>query len=534
MLLKKGPKRKIRTTVVFMLALVITLVSVGGALAVDTDWTNPMANTADTGDGFETLPNGAHGVGGDVAVNSTGTADSHFYRDYNISIPTNVPIHGIEVQLDWFVNNINQAINMQVQLSWDGGTNWTPLQAYTNLSVVEVSETGGSPTDTWGHVWNGSQFSNNTFRVRVICNASIEGGTFYLNWIPVKVYYTPNQPPVVSDIPNQTIAEGGTFATINLDDYVSDVDNTDDQMAWTYSGDSNLTVDIANRVATITPKDADWNGSETITFRATDPGSLFDEDSATFTVTAVNDAPVVTGIPDETIAEGGTFATINLDAYIEDVDNTDAQMAWTYSGDNNLTVDITDRVATITPKDANWNGDEEITFKATDPDGLFDSDAAILAVTAVNDAPVVSGILDQTIDEGDTFTTVVLDTYVDDVDNTDAQMTWTYSGNGELTITIDGNRVATIGIPYADWYGSETITFRATDPGSLFNEDSATFAVTAVNDAPVVSNIPSRTIVEGDTFTTVVLDTYVSDVDNTDAEMTWSYSGNGATAVITG
>ncbi|NMC43026.1 MAG: hypothetical protein GYA46_03830, partial [candidate division Zixibacteria bacterium] len=157
-----------------------------------------------------------------------------------------------------------------------------------------------------------------------------------------------NQTPVVSDIPNQTIAEGGTFTTINLDDFVSDADNTDAEMVWTYSGNTALTVSITDRVATITTPSADWNGAETITFRATDPGTAFAEDAATFTVTAANDAPVVSDIPNQTIAEGGTFTTITLDDYVSDIDNTDAEMVWTYSGNTDLTVSITDRVATIT------------------------------------------------------------------------------------------------------------------------------------------------------------------------------------------
>ena len=105
--------------------------------------------------------------------------------------------------------------------------------------------------------------------------------------------YVSNHPPVVSGIPNQTIPEGGTFTTINLDDYVSDVDNTDAEMMWTYSGNAELTVSIdTSRVATIGIPDADWNGAETITFTATDPDGLSDSDAATFTVTPINDAPV--------------------------------------------------------------------------------------------------------------------------------------------------------------------------------------------------------------------------------------------------
>ena len=82
--------------------------------------------------------------------------------------------------------------------------------------------------------------------------------------------------------------------------------------------------------------------------------------------------------------------------------------------------------------------------------------------------PVVSDIPDQTIAEGATFATVDLDALVDDVDDADASIVWTYAGNTELTVSIDINRVATITIPDVDWFGQETITFTATDPGALF------------------------------------------------------------------
>jgi hypothetical protein len=287
-----------------------------------------------------------------------------------------------------------------------------------------------------------------------------------------------NQRPVVSGIPDQTIAEGGSFTTISLDAYVSDVDNTDADMTWTYSGNTNLTVAITGRVATITTPGADWSGAETITFRATDPGSLWDEDDATFTVVAGNDAPVVSDIPDQTIAEGASFTAISLDAYVSDVDNTDDEMTWTYSGNTNLTVAITGRVATITTPGANWNGAETITFTATDPGLLTDSDSATFTVTAVNDPPVVSGIPDQTIAEGASFTAISLDAYVSDVDNTGAQMNWTYSGNTQLIVTIT-NSVAIITTLGANWNGAETITFTAKDPGQLSGSDGATFTVTA-------------------------------------------------------
>ena len=337
-----------------------------------------------------------------------------------------------------------------------------------------------------------------------------------------------NDGPVATDIPDQTVAEGSSFATVNLDDFVSDIDNIDSDMTWSYSGNTELTVAIdVNRIATITIPTTEWNGSETITFTATDPGLLNASDLAVFTVNPANDAPVVLDIPNQTVAEGSSFTTIILDSYVTDIDNVASEMSWSYSGAVELTVSIdVNRIATITIPDVDWNGSETITFTASDPGLLTDSDPATFTVTAVNDGPLVADIPNQTIAEGNSFAVINLDNYVSDVDNLDNEMSWSYSGNSELTVSIDVNRIATITIPTAEWNGSETMTFTATDPGLLADSDPATFTVSATNDAPIVSDIPDQTVAEGSSFATISLDNYVTDIDNFDSEISWTYSGN--------
>ncbi len=314
---------------------------------------------------------------------------------------------------------------------------------------------------------------------------------------------------------------------------MTDLDNADSEMTWTYSGETDLAISIdENRVATVSAPNENWNGSEAITFTATDPGGLANSDPATFAVSAVNDAPVVSDIPAQSIAEGESFTNIPLDDFVNDVDNADSEIDWTYSGNTELTVAIDEnRVATVTIPSENWNGSELITFTASDPGELSNNDTVAFTVTAVNDAPVVSDIADQTIDEGSAFATINLDDFVADADNADSEITWTYGGNTDLTVSIDENRVATITIPLENWNGSETITFTATDPGSSFQEDAAIFTVNAVNDAPVVADIADVSIREGLSFAPVNLDDYVSDVDNSDSEIIWSYSGNNQLSV---
>jgi hypothetical protein len=341
--------------------------------------------------------------------------------------------------------------------------------------------------------------------------------------VQLNIILVTNQPPVVSNIPNQTIAEGQSFATISLDNYVADPDNPDDEITWSYSGNTDLNVSISPaRVATITVPNGNWNGSETITFTATDPGGLSDSDPATFTVTPVNDPPVVSNIPNQTVPEGNSFATISLDNYVADPDNPDNEITWSYSGNIALNVSISPiRVATITVPNTNWTGSETITFTATDRDGLSDSDPATFTVTAENDPPVVADIPDQSIPEGDNFSVIQLDNYVTDPDNQDDEITWSYSGNVTLNVTISPTRVATITVPNTNWNGSETITFTATDPGGSSDNDQAIFTVTHVNDPPVINL--SQLVLQGVSSQVFDLKPFATDSESTVYELSWQF-----------
>ena len=143
-----------------------------------------------------------------------------------------------------------------------------------------------------------------------------------------------NAPPVVGDIPDQEISEGGSFATISLDAYVADLETADAAILWSYSGNTDLSVSIVDRVATITPPDENWNGSETITFTAQDEGGLQAGDAATFTVTPENDDPVVENpLPDISLNEYFYSHTIDLTGVFSDPDVGDELLLSAYSVD---------------------------------------------------------------------------------------------------------------------------------------------------------------------------------------------------------
>ncbi len=351
-----------------------------------------------------------------------------------------------------------------------------------------------------------------------------------------------NLPPVVSDIPDQTIAEPASFATITLDNFVADGDHADNLLTWTavrQSGSTDITVAVepTTRVATIsyTGDQAAGNISAVFRFTATDPAAATGFNDATFTVNWVNDVPIVSDIPDQTISEPASFATITLDNFVADADNADNVITWTavrQSGSTDITaaVNPTTRVATIsyTGDQAAGNISAVFRFTATDPGTASAFNDATFTVNWVNDTPVVSDVPDQTISEPASFATISLDDFVADVDHADNLITWTairQSGSTDISAAVNPTtRVATISYVGDQAAGNISAVFRftATDPGTATGFNDATFTVNWVNDEPVVADIPNQIIDQGGTFATIALDDYVTDVDNSDAEITWT------------
>jgi len=178
-----------------------------------------------------------------------------------------------------------------------GGTFTVTQPTYTQLSTAPTPDylkhtsTGtflGTPGPTsWQFQWTAPDLTVSSVTFYAAGNAAngngnTSGDYIYTYSATVNQYIAP-LPPVVSDIPNQQIAYGGGFTIIDLDDYVTDPDTPDNQIIWTYTGNTNIVISIIDRIATPAPAPG-WWGNETITFIATDPTSLFDSDSAVFTV----------------------------------------------------------------------------------------------------------------------------------------------------------------------------------------------------------------------------------------------------------
>ena len=127
-----------------------------------------------------------------AAENKNGAGDRHRYYGYNTSgIPAAKPILGIEVRLDWWLDDTfrNQQCERGTVVGWRNQLDICQRLPAMRARNSNNTDTVGSPSDDWGHVWTLSDLSTANFRVRVQCNSSSSSRDFRLDWIPVKVTY---------------------------------------------------------------------------------------------------------------------------------------------------------------------------------------------------------------------------------------------------------------------------------------------------------------------------------------------------------
>ncbi|MFW1093805.1 tandem-95 repeat protein [Vibrio parahaemolyticus] len=319
-------------------------------------------------------------------------------------------------------------------------------------------------------------------------------------------------PTVENAIADQELSEDFATYTIDLNDAFKDSDSA---LNFSVSGNSNVLVSIENGIATISPT-ADWNGSETLTFTATDPSGESISQTVNFTV-----APVADIVADKATVVEDTPTIIKVLGNDTFEDDGKVVSLDTNNGPANGTVSVNpDGSVTYTPND-NYHGADSFTYIVTSG-GVSESTTVNVDVTPVNDAPMAKDDIATT--QEDTAVTIdVLPNDSDvDGDKLSIQSASAPEAQGKVEI-VDGKLVFT---PAENFNGHAEITYTVTD-GALTDQATVKVTVNAVNDTPVVeSNIADQALAEDFTPYTIDLNTAFSDVDNVDGELTFSVSGN--------
>ncbi|MEO1145222.1 MAG: Ig-like domain-containing protein, partial [Cyanobacteria bacterium J06638_22] len=317
----------------------------------------------------------------------------------------------------------------------------------------------------------------------------------------------------VNPAPDAPVAEGDAYTldedttlTLTLPDSVlqNDRDVENDPLTAVLIDDvqsGTLTLN-ADGTFSYTPN-ADFTGTDRFTYRANDGTNTSLPVEVTLTVDPTPDAPVA--VADQyTLAEDSTLA-VNLPQGLlrndRDVDSDPLQVEIISGVSNGTLTAIADGTFTYTP-DANFNGVDEFTYRAVDPTGRFSDPVTVtLDVTPVVDAPIAQGdryAMNQRETLRVNAANGILDNDTDaDNDTLTAQLIRT-TANGRLTLNRNGSFVY---IPNANFSGTDTFTYRASDGGNRSQLTTVAIDVAFQNRAPVVQRpIANQVLQEGDRF----------------------------------
>ena len=317
------------------------------------------------------------------------------------------------------------------------------------------------------------------------------------------VWTVTNPPPVAKDDSVST-AEDTPIAAINV--LANDVDPDGDPLTVTKATAANGTV-VINPDGTLkyTPN-ANFNGTDTITYTISDGQGGFSTAKVTVTVTAVNDPPTATPLGNQTNLDGQVIS-LPVGAAFSDPDGDPLTFGAT-GLPAGLSINPTTGVisGTIDHSASQINGGNyTITVTASDGKGGTVSQTFTWAIT--NPAPVAANDTASTNED----TAVRIDVLANDVDpdKDPLKVTTASAGHGKVTINPDGSLQY---VPDANFNGTDTIIYSITDSEGGTSTATVTIAIRPVNDAPTTRGLPNQSDPDVSTISVPVASAF-NDVD---------------------
>jgi hypothetical protein len=217
-----------------------------------------------------------------------------------------------------------------------------------------------------------------------------------------------------------------------------------------------------------------YNGSDSFTFKVND--GTVDSPAATVSITinAVNDAPSCSAVSLTT--DEDTPGDANPDC--TDIDSASLSYAIVGAATHGTASIVAGKLHYV--PNANYNGSDSFTYKAND--GALDSNTATVSVTvnAVNDAPTCTNGSAST-DEDNAVATPLS---CADVDS--ATLGYTIV-SGPAHGSLSGTAPNLTYTPNANYNGSDSFTFQASDGSLDSNVAAFNITINAVNDAPTAT-----------------------------------------------
>ena len=396
--------------------------------------------------------------------------------------------------------------------------------ATINWSISSVASNGSATVSGTGTTQSVNYVPNQNFNGTDSFVVQVSDGSLNSTIAVTVTVNAVNDLPEITSVAPVVATEGELYTYLP-----SATDVEGDALTWNVgTAPASMTVNSATGELNWTP--AEGVTSADVTLLVNDGGANVTQ-AFTITVTAVNNAPVITQgeSTSVTMSEDGAPTPFTLVLNATDSDHAGSELSWSVSSaatNGTATVSGTGLSKTVnyTP-DTGFSGADSFTVQVTDGE-LTDSIVVNVTVQAVNAAPV--------IDQGDT-TTMTLDedgTQTLSLSATDSDgdsLTWSVTSSASNGgVNVDSNGLVTY-VPVADFYGNDTFTVQVSD-SELTDSITVSVTVNSVNDVPVIAEGASVTLeVNEDSSDSVTFTASDADGD----PLTWSISSGAVEGIVT-
>ena len=290
----------------------------------------------------------------------------------------------------------------------------------------------------------------------------------------------PNRPPVIQNIPDQTVATGGAFRVFRLDRYVIDPDGARNRLVWSVQGARDLRVTVDDqRLVTVEMPSAAWEGTEALEFVVHDAAGGEDRETVVFSARPGYRPPLTE--PDEIRTD--EEVPVELDPLLNDRSPTGRLLRLTAvsaPGFGTTRVQADGKLRYEPAVD--FFGVDAFEYTIQDDDGGMAVGEVRVRVDGLPDPPVTE--TDRLILDEDTVGEVDLLENDRDPDGDSVVLV-------DLQEPLEG-RWEALGasrfrfVPPPDWSGVQKLSYRVNDPTGLVSTGEVAVLVRAVNDPPVL------------------------------------------------
>ena len=305
-----------------------------------------------------------------------------------------------------------------------------------------------------------------------------------------------NDPPRAEDDVESTDEE----SPVSIDVLLNDTDPDGDDLIIEAVSQPDHGVVVNNGTTLTYTPDADFTGTDTLTYSISDGNGGTAVATVTIEVTPINDPPIAQD--DSVTTEEDTLVSIAVTSNDSDPDGDFLLVESVTSPSNGSIINAETSVSYI--PDPGFNGIDSFTYTISDGNGGTATATVTVAVAAVNDPPVAQDDSDST-DEG---APVVIDVLPNDSDPDGDNLTIqsvTQPGNG----SVINNGLDVVYTPDPGFNGVDSFTYTISDGNGETATATVTVAVAAVNDPPIAQDDSDST----DEGTPVVIDVLRNDSD---------------------